>query len=100
MYGAGLFFPGALSQFFSVALFWGVIAVIGSGLAYIYFQEHRIDRLQSSLSDCKAVAESIEDQHKFLKKNLEIIKRNCGRKPKPVIVNGDIKLENLFNEPR
>lgn len=93
--------PGIITQVLSTFVFYAIIGVMISGAGYIYLQEKKIQTLQESLSKCKMISESFEGKESLLEKNLKILKRNCGRKQKPVVVHGELRLENLFNaEPQ
>lgn len=94
-----LYPPSSITQFVSTVIFYIVITSLIGGAGYIYFQQKRITSLESSLAEYKATAQSAEHTQNFLEKNIEVLKRNCKRKIKPVVVEGRLEMENLFNVP-
>ena len=96
---APIFYPGQIMQSISSLLFYAVILAFIVGGAYIWYQGKRIDGLKVSLTKCELTLEAEAQGKTFLEENMKIIKRNCARKPKPSIVEGKVKLENLFNGP-
>lgn len=94
-----IFYPGQILQGLSTFIFYLVIAAFLAGGTYIWFQEKRIDGLQNSLADCTAAVEAGQNNRTFMEENLRVLKRSCARKTKPAVVEGKLKLENLFNGP-
>lgn len=100
MYGpTPLFFPGQIFQVISSLLFYAVVLAMLGGGAYIWYQGKQITSLKSSLTTCEQTLEAEARGKTFIEENLRIIKRNCERKSKPSVVEGKLKMENLFNGP-
>lgn len=96
-----LFFPGALSQFFATVLFF--IVVVGGGYAgvKIYYQNLKITALEKQLDYYESAVETIDQREALLTKNIELLKRNCNRDVKSLIIKEKLEIDGLFkNDPK
>lgn len=101
------FFPGMLSQFFSMGLFWIIILVAGYMGTKIWWQKIEISHLKTVVQECKLEQEQIdlskektEDKIKDCQKNIKLL-NNYYRQPRPSIVkNGTLDTSKLFMRPR
>ena len=94
-----LYSPGTIIQTICTLFFYLIVAGIIAGGAYIWIQGKRIDSLKQSLTTCIEQVDASKAAHTFMEDNLRILKRSCERKQKPTIVDGELKMENLFNGP-
>jgi len=92
-----MYYPGMFLQFISTFFIYIIIAAVLGGLGYIYVLGKRVDYLKAALGECETKIEMVENKRTFLEFNLKVLKRNCEREVKPTLVDGKLKVENLFN---
>lgn len=97
-----LFFPGAISQFVSVIIFFLVIALFLGGAGYIYYQKVQIASLTESLKDCEIKKSIIASKSTFLTENIASLKKYCNRQRADIFdKKGQLLIDKIFQvEPR
>lgn len=93
----GLFFPGALSQFFMTAIFFAIVSVFTYMGGRIYLQERTISKLTIQVQECGFQVKDLETNNGFLRTNMYRLQQYYRVQTRPVLVNGKLNMENLFN---
>lgn len=86
-----------MSQGIATVLFFVLVTFGGIGMIKNWAKNRQIASLEKQLTKQEAVVEQSTSDRKFILRNLEILKKNCGREVKPVIVEGKLRVENLFD---
>jgi hypothetical protein len=94
-----LYLPGMLSQSFTMIVFVAVVSVIGYLGLRVHFMGNTIHKQELRLKDCDLKGMQLQENNDFLKENVRILKEYEEKKKRrrpPAIIDGQLKLENLF----